>query len=154
MSLNIPIPTGYSPFWQMTGDKTPYSMQIAAGQHRAKGAWHTAKIFNKYGTRDAAAALAVLIGAVAGTTATNGFTSTPNPPGPSATVPTVTGLTDLGGLRTAVTTASYNRTTSTPDVNELKRWFSSALLEEGITYPTRLGSGGGGKIVGGMSSFV
>ena len=121
MSLNIPVPTGYSGFWQTQGDKQPYSMQIAAGQHRAKGAWLTAKLFNKYGTRDAAAALAVLIGAVAGTTATNGFTSTPNPPGPSATVPTVTGLTDLGGLRTAVTTASYNRTTSTPDVNELKR---------------------------------
>jgi hypothetical protein len=154
MSLNIPVPTGYSGFWQTQGDKQPYSMQIAAGQHRAKGAWLTAKLFNKYGTRDAAAALAVLIGAVAGTTATNGFTSTPNPPGPSATVPTVTGLTDLGGLRTAVTTASYNRTTSTPDVNELKRWFSSALLEEGITYPTRLGPGGGGMIRGGMSSFV
>lgn len=155
MSLTIPQPTGYSAFWQQVGDKSPYSMQISAGQHRAKGAWHVSKLFSKYGTRDARAALAVLIGAAAGTVATNGYTSVPLPAGPSAAVPQVTGITDLGGLRNAVTIASYNRTTSTPDVNELKRWFSTALMEQGITQPTALGwTGNAAKLKGGMSSFV
>jgi len=154
MSLNLPLPSGYSGFWNTQGDKAPYNMQLAAGQHRAKAAWNISKFIKGYGTRDAKAALAVLIGAAAGTVATNGFTSVPLPPGPSGTVPVPMGLTDLGGLRNAVTIASYNRTTSNADVNELKRWFSNALLEAGITYPTRLGPGGGSKLTGGMSSFL
>jgi hypothetical protein len=65
------------------------------------------------------------------------------------------GLTDLGGLRNAVTIASYNRTTSTPDVNELKRWFAIGLMEQGITQPTATGwNGNRAKLMGGMSSFV
>ena len=40
------------------------------------------------------------------------------------------------------------------DVTELKRWFTAALMEAGITYPTRAGSGGGGMIRGGMSAFA
>lgn len=152
MSLNLPVNTGYSPFWQLTGDKGQYQFQF--GQQRAKGAWRVAKVFNRYGTRDVQAAINVLIGAVAGTVADARFSQVPTPAGPQAAVPQVTGVGDLGGLRTAVLSSGYNRTTSTPDVNELKRWFNKTLMEQGITYPTRLGPGGGGMIKGGSSAFA
>lgn len=152
MSLTAPTVTGYSGFWNTQGDKTPYSMSQAQG--RVKDAWHVSRLFRGYGTKDATAAMAVLLGAAAGTTATGGYTAVPLPPGPQLAVPVVTGITDLGGLRTAVTLNMINRATTAADVTELKRWFTAQLMEAGITYPTRLGSGGGSMIRGGMSAFA
>ena len=152
MALTAPTVTGYQPFWVLQGDHSPYAM--SQNQGRAKDAYFIARRMRGFPTRDATAALAVLIGAVPGTTATNTFTAVPLPPGPTQTVPQVTGITDLGGLRTATTTTAINRATTAADVTELKRWFSVVLTEAGITYPTRLGSGGGGMIKSGMSSFV
>jgi hypothetical protein len=152
MSLTAPTVTGYSAFWQITGDKAAYSMSQAQG--RAKDAWFVARRMRGFPTRDAVGALAQLIGAAPGGVATNSYSSVPNPLGPTQTVPQVTGVGDLGGLRTSVTSNAINRATTAADVTELKRWFSSALVEAGITYPTRLGSGGGSMIRGGMSAFA
>jgi hypothetical protein len=152
MALTAPTVSGYSPFWQLLGDELPYAMSQAQG--RSKFAWRSAKLFNRYGTRDARAAIAVLIGAVAGTTATNTYSTVKGAFGPSQTVPVASAITDLGGLRTIETINAINRATSSADVTELKRWFNNTLLEAGITYPTRLGPGGGGKLAGGMSGFL
>lgn len=152
MSLTAPTVTGWAGYWSLYGDKAPYSM--SQGQARAKDAWFVARRMRGFPTRDAVGALAVLIGAAPGGVATNSYTAVPNPPGTQLAVPQVTGLTDLGGLRTAVTQTAINRATTAADVTELKKWFTAALMEAGITYPTRLGSGGGSMIKGGMSAFA
>lgn len=156
MALTAPSVGGYSAFWQTTGDKSPYWMPQSQG--RAKDAWHIARFMRGHTTRDAAAALAVLIGAAPGASIDYRMWAVPNAGGPSLPVPQVTGVAELGGLRTAVqpaAVASLNpRVTTAADVTELKKWFSTALLEAGITYPVATGSGGGGKMKAGMSSFV
>jgi hypothetical protein len=153
MALTAPTTTNtYSPFWQATGDNLPYNMSQAGG--RAVGANHVAKLFRKFGMRDARQAMAVLIGAVSGPTIAAGYNYIANPTSTSTTVPGVTSVGEIGGLRTIATWTVINRGSSTADVTELKRWFSNSLLEQGITYPTRLGSGGGSMIKGGMSAFT
>ena len=152
MALTAPTITGYSGFWNTTGDNTFVTESL--GQTRAKKAWLIAKLFRGTGTRDVRGALAALIGAGAGGTATNQWSRVGNPAGPSMAVPQVTGIGDLGGLRTIETATAINRATTAADISELKKWINaSTLLEQGITYPTQTGSGGGGMIKGGMSSF-
>ena len=69
MSLTLPTVTGYSRFWQETGDKIPYSM-TPQSQNGARSSidGHVARLLKKRGTSDLRAALNVLIGATAGTT--------------------------------------------------------------------------------------
>lgn len=150
MSLTAPTVTGWSGFWQMVADQKLYSMPLS--QARAKDAWITGKIFRGTGTRDAAGALAALIGAVAGGTATNTWRQVPSPSGPQQTVPLATSIGDTWG-GTAVARNAINRVTTAADITELKKWFSASLLVQNTTYPTVLGSGGGGKIVQGVVGF-
>lgn len=153
MALTAPTITGYSPFWQMTGDFAFVTESL--GQTRAKKAWLIAKLMRGAGTRDAVGALAALIGAGAGGTATNQWRRVANPSGPSQTVPQVTSIGDFGGNRVIEVATAINRATTAADIAELKKWFSlTALMEAGVTYPTVVGSGGGGMLKGGMSSFV
>jgi hypothetical protein len=138
MALTAPTVTGWSSFWQLTGDKSLYSMSQSQG--RLKDAKFISRQMRSAGGRDAIGALAALIGAAPGGTATNQWGQVANAPSPSLTPPQVTGVTELGGLRPVVTATGINRVTTAADVTELKKWFNAALLEAGITYPAFLGS--------------
>lgn len=151
MSLTAPTVTGWSGFWQMNGDRLPYSMPL--NQARSALAYRIARISKRNQLREPMAALAALIGAAAGGTATKTHLYVGSPPGPRTAVPGVTSIGDYGGNRNIVTHTDINRATTAADVTELKKWFSDALLEAGITYPTVVGSGGGGKLVNGVVSF-
>src|SRR5258708_5839298 len=138
MALTAPTVTGWSGYWQMNADKLLYNMSQSQG--RVKDAKAISKFMRNANTRDAIGALAALIGAAPGGTATNTWPEIQAPLGPQQTVPTVTGIGDFGGNRTVTTINGINRVTTAADVTELKKWFSAALLEAGITYPTFLGS--------------
>lgn len=138
MSLTAPTVTGWSGYWQMNADKLLYNMSQSQG--RVKDAKVISKFMRNANTRDVIGALAALIGAAPGGTATNQWAEIQGPPGPQSTVPTVTGIGDFGGNRPITTISAINRVTTAADVTELKKWFNAALLEAGITYPTFLGS--------------
>lgn len=151
MSLNLLTATGWSGFWQMTGDMQAYAFQTS--QQRAGTANVVARFMNKRSVADARAALAVLIGAVAGTTATATYPQIQGPAGPRSTVPQAGTLGDFGGVRPITTVTQISRATTAADVTELKKWFSNALLESSITYPTAVGLTQGGAQVGGTGRF-
>lgn len=137
MSLTAPTVTGYQPFWQLTGDKTAYSMTVSAA--RAPQAKAIARWMARRGLGDVRGALAALIGAAAGGTATVTFKQVSAPDGPEQSVPVVTSIGDFGGNRVIDTITQINRATTAADVTELKKWFDNSLLEAGITYPTTSG---------------
>jgi hypothetical protein len=151
MSLTLATVTGWSGFWQMEGDMRLYAMQTS--QNRAQSANVIAKYMNKRSVGDARAALAALIGAAAGETATQTFTQVGNPAANSGTVPTPPTIGEMGGVRPVSTITQINRATTAADVAELKKWFSNALLESSITYPTAVGLTQGGNQVGGTGRF-
>jgi hypothetical protein len=136
--LTAPTVTGWSGFWQMQGDHAIYAMSLS--QNRFKDSKLIARNIKAAGGRDVIGALAALIGAAAGGTATNQWSEVGVPAGPNSSPPQVTGIADFGGNRPIVTTTAINRATTAADVTELKKWFNNALLEAGITYPAYLGS--------------
>lgn len=138
MALTAPTVTGYSAFWSTTGDHVAYAMALA--QARSKQAKHISKFMKRMGTRDAYAALAALIGAAAGGTATNTWKREQHPAATNTSVPGVTSIGDFGGNINIETVTAISRATTAADVTELKKWFNNALLESGITYPTATGS--------------
>jgi hypothetical protein len=135
MALTAPTVTGYSPFWQNLlspqNGASPYSM--SQDKARAKGAYLIAKLMRKGGMRDARGALAALIGAAAGGTATNQYKRVQGQITPTA-------VGDLGGSRDIETVDAINRATTAADITELKKWFAQNLLEAGITYSTAVGN--------------
>lgn len=137
MSLTAPTVTGYSGFWQTTGDKQAYNMSLALG--RSPVSKRVARNFARRGVGDVRAALAVLIGAAAGVTATGTFRQVSAPANPELNPPQVSSIGDFGGNRVIDTITQINRATTAADVTELKRWFNNTLLEQGITYPTTVG---------------
>lgn len=151
MALVAPTITGYSPFWSnVMSPNQPqggtYSM--SAEKSRAKNAYLIAKLFNRGAMRDARGALAALIGAASGGTATNQYkrvTGQVTPTSPDA----------LGGNRPIETIDAINRATTAADITELKKWFAQNLLESGITYPTVTGNSlaSGNMQAGGTGRF-
>lgn len=157
MSLIAPTVSGYSAFWSnVLSPNQPqggtYSMSLA--QARAKNAYHVARLFNKGGMRDARGALAALIGAAAGGTATNAYKRRLSPTSANSTVPVATGFGDFGGAIAVENVDAINRATTAADITELKKWFAQGLLESGITYPTVAGNSlSSGMQVGGTGRF-
>lgn len=151
MSLVAPTVTGWSGFWQMNGDLLPYSM--SAAQARSGSAYRIARFVHKDENRDAIGALAALIGAAAGGAALNQYRRVQPPAGPSSTVPVPTSIGDFGGSIPVETVSAINRITTAADVTELKKWFSTALLEQGITQPTVAGFTRGGNQIAGTGQF-
>lgn len=152
MSLTAPTVSGWSGFWSMNGDNAAYSM--SAAMSRSDAASRIARMMKKDSNRDVIGALAALIGAAAGGTATNSYKRTGIPLGPQATVPGVTSIGDFGGNNVLDTVTAINRATTAADVTELKKWFDNTLLEAGITYPTVAGVRQGGmQGVGGTTQF-
>ena len=133
MALTAPTVTGWSGFWQLQGDKSLYNMPLAQG--REKDSKMVSKFFKNTGTRDAIAAIAVLIGAAPGGTATGTWTQVPNALGPTQSPPQPSGIGDFSGNRNPVTITAINRATTAADVTELKKWFNNALMIAGIAYP-------------------
>lgn len=152
MSLTTPVNTGtWAGYWNLVGDKITY--QFLTKQARNPNTTQIAQLLKRNGNRDLAAALNVLIGAASGTNVTKTYKREQSPAGPSAAVPAVTGLADLGGLRPIEVVTVLNRNTTAADVTTLKQLINDALLEAGLTYPTVIGSGGGGKLANGTVNF-
>ncbi len=158
MSLTTPTVTGYSPFWaNVMSPNQPqggtYSYQT--GGARARSAYHVAKFFKQRGMADARGALAVLIGAVAGTTADVHYSRRTGAAGPSLAVPGVSGFGDFGGNILLETVYSINRASTAADVTELKKWFSpTSLLAAQNLSPTTVGNSlSSGMQVGGTGRF-
>lgn len=105
-----------------------------------------ARIFKRNGYRGLSGLMNGLIGAATGSNVTVTYRQISAPNGPEAPTPVVTSITDFGGNRTIDTTTDINRNTTAADVTWLKKYFNNLLLESGITYPTVIGSGGGGKL--------
>lgn len=152
MSLTAPTVTGYSAFWQTTGDRTPYSMSLSAA--RAKMAKRIAREFNRRGAGDAQEALLTLLGVAPGSTALKQFSQVSAPAGPESATPVVTSIGDFGGNRVIDTITQINRATTAADVTELTKWINNALLEQGITYPTAAGGVASSGMKLGVPAFV
>lgn len=148
MALTSPTITGYSGFWQLTGDAQPYNMVNNKNNQRGRSPLerNIAQLFVRNQFRDEVAAFTALIGAAAGGTATATYKREQAPAATSATVPGVTGIADLGGAIPIETVTPINRATTAADVAYLKTLFDNSLLDRGITYPVVSGSGGGGKL--------
>lgn len=148
MSLTTPTVNSSSGYWNnILGFTAQPDYSMYAGQARHSIPYHVARLFNKGAMRDARAALAALIGAAAGSTATNQWKR-------RGTIPTPTALAALGGAIPIETATAINRATTSADVAELKKWFNTALLEAGITYPTVMGNNvAKGTQVGGTGRF-
>src|SRR5215475_12762088 len=114
MALTAPTVSGWSGFWQLQGDKTLYAMPLAQG--RFKDSKFISRQIRSSGGRDAIGALAALIGAAAGGTATNQWTHPRHPLGPMQNPPQVTGVGDFGGNVPLETVTAINRTTTAADV--------------------------------------
>jgi len=155
MSLTNPTITGYSAFWQTTGDSTPYNLVANKNSQRGRSSLERAvsQIMVRNQLRDEVAALGALIGAAAGGTATSTYKRVQTPTGPDQTVPVVTQIDALGGNRTIETVTVINRATTAADIAYLKDIFDGDLLDRSISYPVVSGSGGGGKLVNGVTTF-
>lgn len=154
MSLTLPTVTGYSGFWQLTGDQLPYAMlPQAAGGGRSKNEYRIARILSLESMRELRAAWLALTGAAAGGTATSTYSRVQAPVGPDATVPVVTAIDALGGNRSIETATAINRATTAADEAYIEDILDNDLLSRNMTYPTLTGSGGGGKIVNGTVGF-
>ncbi len=157
MALSVPTVTGYQGFWSLTGDMLPYAMTTnAAGGGRSRLEYRIAALLSREELRDLRAVMLALTGAVAGGTATATFKRVSNPPGPSAATPAVSQIGDFGGNITIDTITAINRATTAADETYVEDLLDDDLLARSLTpalYPTVVGSGGGGKIINGVSSF-
>ena len=154
MSLTLPTVTGYSAFWQTTGDRVPYAMTPQAnGGGRSPLESKLARIFARNQLRELVAAMVALNGAAAGGTATSTYKRVQPPTGPDATSPVVTAIDALGGARSIETVTVIDRATTAADEAYIDDILDGDLLERTISYPTVVGSGGGGKLVNGTVTF-
>jgi len=155
MSLTSPTITGYSAFWQLTGDAAPYNMVASKNGQRGRSPLErlVSQTMVRNQLRDEAAALLGLIGAASGSNVTATYKREQAQVGPDATVPVTTDLGSMGGNRTIETVTVINRNTTAADVAYLKDIFDGDLLDRSISYPVVVGSGGGGKLVNGVVTF-
>jgi hypothetical protein len=151
MLPTTPTVTGYSGFYQLTGDKLPYYMTpTAQGGGRSRHEYRIAALLSRSDMRALRAAWLALTGAAAGGTATATYSQV------AAPTLTPTQIGDLGGNRMIETVTAINRATTAADEAYIEDILDDDLLARSLTpalYPVVVGSGGGGKIVNGVSSF-
>lgn len=154
MSLTFPTVTGYSAFWELNGDKVPYA-PISRAQRgmRSPLERHLARTFKRNQLRELVEVMITLNGAAAGQAALATYPRRQAPAGPSATVPVVTGIGDLGGAVAIETVTVIDRVTTAADETYVDDILNNNLLEASISYPTVSGSGGGGKGHNGTIEF-
>ena len=158
----VPTVTGYSGLFnnllqRPNGADASFSFPTAA-QNGARQPQDklVARVFKRNGYRGINAVFTALIGAAAGGAASASHKQVGSPAGPNATTPAVTGISDLGGLRTIETVTDVSRVTTAADITWLAKYFNNKLIEAGISYPTFLGPAGGGQggqIVSGVGRF-
>lgn len=154
MAITLPTVTGYSAFWQTTGDNQPYAMTpIANGGGRSPLESKLARIFARNQLRPLVAVMLALNGAAAGGAASSTYKRAQSPTGPDAATPTVTQIDALGGNRPIETVTAISRNTTAADEAYVDDLLDGDLLERTISYPTVAGSGGSGKIVNGVVTF-
>lgn len=148
MALTSPTITGWSGFWQMTGDQNPYNMVANKNSQRGRSPLDrgVAQVLVRNQFRDVAAAFAALIGATSGSNVTKTYKREQAQTGPDAATPIPTQVGSMGGNINIETVTVLNRNTTAADVTLLKSYVDDSLLDRSITYPTVLGSGGGGKV--------
>jgi hypothetical protein len=138
----------------MVGDAQPYyPTPVSQKGFRSPLQWQLAKILKKNQLRDLVAVMAALNGVAAGATATSQYKRVLAATSPSETPPLVTQIGELGGARAIETVSAINRATTAADITFINDMLNNALLSAGITYPTVVGSGGGGKLVNGTVTF-
>lgn len=148
MSLTNPTISGYAGFWQLTGDFTPYNFVNNKNSQRGRSQLerNIAQLFARNQFRDISNAFTALIGATSGSNMTKTYKREQAQTGPDQTVPITTAVGAIGGAIPIETVTVQNRNTTAADVAYLKTFFDDSLLDRSITYPTVLGSGGGGKV--------
>lgn len=157
MSLVAPTITGWSGFWAnilVAGQAQGGTYNFQGSQNRTTSANRISREMKRGSNRDAIGALAALIGANAGGTATNQYRRRQAPAQPSGATPQATGFSAFGGNIPIELISAINRVTTSADVTELKKWFDNTLLEAGITYPSVLGNNvANGTQIGGTGRF-
>jgi hypothetical protein len=152
-----PTVTGYSGFYQLTGDMLPYAMTThAAGGGRSRIEYRIAALLSRQEMRALRAAWLALTGAAAGGTATDTYKRVEAPAAPSGATPAVTQIGDLGCNRNIETITTIDRATTAADEAYIEDMLDDDLLNRSLTpalYPTVAGSGGGGKLINGVVSF-
>lgn len=150
MSVRNPTVTGYSAFWQTTGDMKQYApfnnLAPTTGflGWRSKLEWQVAKILNKQQMREIKALMNGLIGAAAGSNVTKTYARVQAPGNPSATIPLTTGVADLGGLIPIETITVINRNTDANDVTYLKSMTNNDMLMRSLSLQSDLSGNGAG----------
>lgn len=158
MSVRNPTVTGWSSFWQMTGDFNQYAPLLnlapTAGflGWRSKLEWQIAKLLDKQQTREIKALLNGLIGAATGSNVTKTYTRVNGPTNTEGTGPFGnTGTSDLGGLIPMEVVTVINRNTDANDVTYLKSMTNTDMVVRGLTYANDLsgnGANGNGSHLG------
>ncbi|CAB4197199.1 hypothetical protein UFOVP1323_3 [uncultured Caudovirales phage] len=152
MAITVPTVTGYSGFWERTGDAVAYSVLSRTAQGwRSRLEWQISQLFDKQQMREQKALLNGLIGAASGSNVTATYRRVQAPSGPSSAVPAVTGTGDLGGVIPIEVVTVINRNTTATDVSYLKNLVDGTMSPNGgppsITFAADIGgNGGGGKL--------
>lgn len=150
MADRNPTVTGYSAFWQQTGDfkqYTPFNNLAPTTGFlgwRSKLEWQVAKLLDKQQMREIKALLNGLIGATSGANVTKTYARVQAPVGPSAASPTTTGNADLGGLVPIETITVINRNTDANDVTYLKSMTNTDMLMRSLSLQSDLSGNGAG----------
>lgn len=158
MSVRNPTVTGWSSFYQMTGDFLPYApfnnLAPTTGflGWRSKLEWQIAKLLNKNQMREIKALMFGLTGATSGANVTKTYSRVQAPSGPSQATPDVTGVADLGGLVPIETVTVINRNTDANDVTYLKSMMNNDMLMRGLSLQSDLSGNGAG--FGGRGSML
>lgn len=137
MSVTFPTVTGYSGFWNATGDNIAYSPIARAQQGwRSKLEWEVARLLNRPQFREQRELMLTLLGVAPGQIALSTYKRVQSPIGPSAAVPTVANSAELGGLVPIETVTVINRVTATADVTYLTSIYDGTMNKggSGITY--------------------
>lgn len=158
MALTLPTVTGYSAFWENTGDTRAYApTSVAQKGYRSPLERQLAKLFRRNQLRSLVAVMTALNGAVAGGTATASYKRVKAPALPSAGTPQPTYIGEMAGNRTIETQTDISRVTTSADVTYINDITGINLLEAEMattTYPVdSSGNGGGGKLNNGAVSI-
>lgn len=124
MALVRPTETGWSGFWQLTGDFTQHTaLPNAAGGNTTPFAGKVARTFSGEQLREIRTVMIALLGAAAGGAALKTYKNVHGAVGPDQTVPLVSAIDALGGLRTIDVNTVINRVTTAADLAIVKKFF-------------------------------
>lgn len=128
MAVTVPTVTGWSSFWQQTGDSIPYAVLSRSAQGwRSKLEWELARVLNRNQMREIRELSLTLLGAAAGDTALSTYKRVSSPTNTNLAVPEAIGVGDLGGSRTIDTITVINRVTTAADITYLTSIYDGTM---------------------------